>query len=359
MKASEFGSLANHPDLRRAVKAGKVKPAPKLPPCLALPFYGKPDKVFALQTAGLAARLSAIGCRQAVVGLSGGLDSALALLVVSAAFNQLGLDRKGIHVFTMPGFGTTTRTKGNAELLAEGLGVKLETISIAAACRRHLKDIGHDGHTPDIVYENCQARMRTMILMDKANQVGGIVVGTGDLSELALGWATYNGDHMSMYAVNASVPKTLVRYLIRYFADTSGDALLSKTLYDVLDTPVSPELLPPEEGGITQKTEDILGPYELHDFFLYHMLRLGSAPDKILRLAKLAFAGAYEDDYILSELKLFYRRFFAQHFTRSCRPDGPKVGSVAVSPRGDLRMPSDACADLWLRILDKMNEEKD
>ena len=188
MKASEFGSLANHPDLRRAVKAGKVKPAPKLPPCLALPFYGKPDKVFALQTAGLAARLSAIGCRQAVVGLSGGLDSALALLVVSAAFNQLGLDRKGIHVFTMPGFGTTTRTKGNAELLAEGLGVKLETISIAAACRRHLKDIGHDGHTPDIVYENSQARMRTMILMDKANQVGGIVVGTGDMSEIALGW---------------------------------------------------------------------------------------------------------------------------------------------------------------------------
>ena len=317
------------------------------------------NEILSIQAMGLRKRLAHTGVKRAVLGISGGLDSTLALLVTARAFDLLGLPREGILAVTMPGFGTTGRTHENAEALIRSVGAEFREVGIGDAVRLHFRDIGQDPEKRDVTYENSQARERTQILMDLANQTGGIVVGTGDLSELALGWATYNGDHMSMYAVNASVPKTLVRYLIRYFADTSGDALLSKTLYDILDTPVSPELLPPEEGGITQKTEDILGPYELHDFFLYHMLRFGSAPDKILRLAKLAFAGVYEDDYTLSELKLFYRRFFAQHFKRSCLPDGPKVGSVAVSPRGDLRMPSDACADLWLRLLDKMNKEQD
>ena len=350
MKASEFGSLANHPDLRRAVKAGKVKPAPKLPPCLALPFYGKPDKVFALQTAGLAARLSAIGCRQAVVGLSGGLDSALALLVVSAAFNQLGLDRKGIHVFTMPGFGTTTRTKGNAELLAEGLGVKLETISIAAACRRHLKDIGHDGHTPDIVYENSQARMRTMILMDKANQVGGIVVGTGDMSEIALGWCTYNGDHMSMFGVNAGVPKTVVREVCLWWADETmavcrkGNVRTkaAQALRDIAATPISPELV---KG---QKTEDTVGPYELHDFFLAEYVGRNRGKAETFARAFKALGDRYDAATIGKWLDVFIRRLLTQAFKRNCAPDGVKIYRDVYFGPDDWHIPSDLASRVSL-----------
>ncbi len=254
----------------------------------------------------------------------------------------------------MPGFGTTDRTYDNAVGLVKSLGAELIEVNITEAVGVHFRDIGQDASVHDVTYENSQARERTQILMDIANRLGGLVVGTGDLSELALGWATYNGDHMSMYAVNASVPKTLVRHLVRFYADGCADEALKQVLYDVLDTPVSPELLPPEDGKISQKTEDIVGPYELHDFYLYNVLRQGFAPDKVYRLAKAAFAGAYEDAVILKWLKVFYRRFFAQQFKRSCLPDGPKVGSVAVSPRGDLRMPSDACAAIWLSELERL-----
>ena len=310
------------------------------------------DEIIMIQAMGLKKRLEHIGCKNVVIGVSGGLDSTLALLVCVRAFDLLGLDHKGILAVTMPGFGTTDRTYENALNLIRCIGAELSEISIVRAVSIHFEDIGQDPNCHDVTYENSQARERTQLLMDLANKKGGIVIGTGDLSELALGWATYNGDHMSMYAVNASVPKTLVRYLVEYFADTTEDALLSETLKDVLDTPVSPELLPPEKGQISQKTEDLVGPYELHDFFLYHMLRCGSSPDKIYRLAKLAFADTYTDECILKWLRSFYRRFFAQHFKRSCLPDGPKVGSVAVSPRGDLRMPTDACAAIWLKALD-------
>ena len=313
------------------------------------------EEVFAIQAHGLAKRLAHTHSRRAVIGLSGGLDSTLALLVAVRAFDLLGLDRAGIVAVTMPGFGTTDRTYNNACELARTVGAELREIGIAAAVRQHFADIGHDESVRDVTYENSQARERTQILMDVANQEGGLVIGTGDLSELALGWATYNGDHMSMYAVNASVPKTLVRHLVRYVADTCGDEAEKNVLLDVLDTPVSPELLPATgDGQIAQKTEDLVGPYELHDFFLYEVLRRGTSPAKVYRLARYALGEKYDDETTLAWLKVFYRRYFAQQFKRSCLPDGPKVGSAAVSPRGDLRMPSDACSALWLSELESL-----
>ena len=341
------------------------------------------EEIFAIQAHGLAKRLAHTHSRRAVVGVSGGLDSTLALLVCARAFDLLGLDRAGILAITMPGFGTTARTHDNARTMSEALGCELREISIAAAVRQHFADIGHDEADHSVTYENAQARERTQILMDVANQEGGLVVGTGDLSELALGWATYNADHMSMYGVNAGVPKTLVRHLVRYVADeaaaggeaglaTAGaagqaGADLASVLYDVLDTPVSPELLPATgDGKISQKTEDLVGPYELHDFFLYNVLRCGFGPAKVYRLALEAFGGryasgtdaddaavgTYDAEAVMKWLRKFYWRFFSQQFKRSCLPDGPKVGTVAVSPRGDLRMPSDAVCALWQRELE-------
>lgn len=341
------------------------------------------EEIFAIQAHGLAKRLAHTHSRRAVVGVSGGLDSTLALLVCARAFDLLGLDRAGILAITMPGFGTTARTHDNARTMSEALGCELREISIAAAVRQHFADIGHDEADHSVTYENAQARERTQILMDVANQEGGLVVGTGDLSELALGWATYNADHMSMYGVNAGVPKTLVRHLVRYVADeaaaggeaglaTAGaagqaGADLASVLYDVLDTPVSPELLPATgDGRISQKTEDLVGPYELHDFFLFNVLRCGFGPAKVYRLALEAFGGryaggadaddaavgTYDAEAVMKWLRKFYWRFFSQQFKRSCLPDGPKVGTVAVSPRGDLRMPSDAVCALWQRELE-------
>mgnify|MGYP002563885029 CR=1 FL=1 len=312
------------------------------------------DEILNIQAMGLKKRLAHTHCQCAVIGISGGLDSTLALLVTARAFDLLGLPRNQILSVTMPCFGTTDRTYQNACELTRCLGATLKEVDIKEAVNLHFRDIGQDPEKHDVTYENGQARERTQILMDLANQSGGMVIGTGDLSELALGWATYNGDHMSMYAVNASVPKTLVRHLVQYYADTCGEKALSDILLDVLDTPVSPELLPPKDGVISQKTEDLVGPYELHDFFLYYMLRVTYEPLKIYRVAKLAFAGVYDDATILKWLKTFYWRFFAQQFKRSCLPDGPKVGSVAVSPRGDLRMPSDACVKLWREELDQL-----
>ncbi len=306
------------------------------------------EEILSIQSFGLKKRYEHTGLKTAVLGISGGLDSTLALLVTVRAFDLLGLDRKGILAVTMPCFGTTDRTYENACLLARTLGATLEEVDIKEAVTVHFGDIGQDMANHDVTYENGQARERTQVLMDIANRQGGLVIGTGDMSELALGWATYNGDHMSMYGVNAGVPKTLVRHLVQYCADTCGDKALADVLLDVLDTPVSPELLPPVDGAISQRTEDLVGPYELHDFFLYYMLRCGYSPAKVYRVAKLAFKGLYEDVTILKWLKTFYRRFFSQQFKRSCLPDGPKVGSVALSPRGDLRMPSDASARLWL-----------
>lgn len=314
------------------------------------------DEILNIQAAGLAKRLKHTGCKNAVIGLSGGLDSTLALLVTVRAFDKLGIDRKGIESVTMPCFGTTNRTYDNAVNLAKELGTTLKEINIKEAVTLHFRDIGHDINVQDITYENGQARERTQILMDIANQSGGMVIGTGDMSELALGWATYNGDHMSMYGVNCSVPKTLVRYLVQYFADTADSGKLRQVLYDVLDTPVSPELLPPKEGEIAQKTEDIVGPYELHDFFLYYMLRCGFTPSKIFRLAVYTFDGDYDTETIFQWLSTFCHRFFRQQFKRSCLPDGPKVGTVSVSPRGDLRMPSDASDALWKKELDRIHE---
>ena len=310
------------------------------------------EEIFQIQALGLKKRLDHIRAKAVVIGISGGLDSTLALLVSVRAFDMLNLDRKGIHAITMPAFGTTDRTYQNAVAMSKEFGCSLQEINIKESVLQHFKDIGHDPSVTDVTYENAQARERTQVLMDLANQTGGIVVGTGDLSELALGWATYNGDHMSMYGVNSSVPKTLVRHLVRYYAESIASDELRKVLEDVLDTPVSPELLPPKDGEIAQKTEDLVGPYELHDFFLYYVLRFGFPPAKIYRIAREAFAGSYDDETILKWLRKFYWRFFSQQYKRSCVPDGPKAGSVAVSPRGDLRMPSDACVALWQKELE-------
>jgi NAD+ synthase (glutamine-hydrolysing) len=314
------------------------------------------NEILNIQAAGLAKRLKHTGCKSAVIGLSGGLDSTLALLVTVRAFDRLGLARSGIESVTMPCFGTTNRTYENAVQLAGELGTTLREVNIKEAVTLHFRDIGHDINIHDVTYENGQARERTQILMDIANQTNGMVIGTGDMSELALGWATYNGDHMSMYGVNVSVPKTLVRYLVQYYADTSDSEKLRTILYDVLDTPVSPELLPPKDGEIAQKTEDIVGPYELHDFFLYYLLRLGYGPRKIFRLAVHAFENDYDKATIFKWLSTFCHRFFRQQFKRSCLPDGPKVGTVSVSPRGDLRMPSDACDVLWKAELSQIRD---
>lgn len=312
------------------------------------------EEILSIQAYGLKKRYEHTGSQKAVIGISGGLDSTLALLVTVRTFDMLGLDRKGIFAVTMPGFGTTGRTHENACRLAKILGCTLLEIPIEDAVRVHFRDIGQAMEQQDVTYENGQARERTQILMDVANKEVGLVIGTGDMSELALGFATYNGDHMSMYGVNAGVPKTLVRHLVRYYADTCENADLTEVLSDVLDTPVSPELLPPKDGEISQRTEDLVGPYALHDFFLYYMLRCGFPPDKIFRIAKQSFRGQYTEEEIKKWLRMFYRRFFAQQFKRSCLPDGPKVGSVALSPRGDLRMPSDACAALWLAQADAL-----
>ena len=313
------------------------------------------EEIFQIQSHGLARRLAHTRCSKAVIGISGGLDSTLALLVTARTFDKLGLDRRGIIGITMPGFGTTDRTYRNALELMRELGVTQREIPIREACMQHFRDIGLDPADRSAAYENAQARERTQILMDVANMEGGLVVGTGDLSELALGWATYNGDQMSMYGVNASVPKTLVRHLVRWVADTERDEATRSTLLDIVATPVSPELLPADaDGQIAQKTEDLVGPYELHDFFLYHFLRAGYGPAKIHRLAEQAFDGRFDAETIRHWLEVFVRRFFTQQFKRSAMPDGPKVGSVALSPRGDWRMPSDATAAAWMRELEKL-----
>ncbi len=317
------------------------------------PFIPKTDdmkasceEIFSIQVAGLAKRLVHTNCKNVVVGISGGLDSTLALLVCVKTYDKLGYDRKGIFGVTMPGFGTTDRTHTNAVRLMTELGITQREISIRDACIQHFKDIDHDINVHDVTYENSQARERTQILMDLANKENALVIGTGDLSELALGWATYNGDHMSMYGVNVSIPKTLIRYLVEYVAETSPSRA---TLLDIVDTPISPELTPADENGdIAQKTEDLVGPYMLHDFYLYYFLRYGFTPNKIYMLACKAFAGIFTDEIVKKWLQIFMRRFFSQQFKRSCLPDGPKVGSVSLSPRGDWRMPSDASSALWL-----------
>ena len=310
------------------------------------------EEILTIQAMGLKKRLAHTNARTAVVGISGGLDSTLALLVTARAFDMLGRDKKDIIAVTMPCFGTTDRTYQNACEMSKKVGATLIEVPIADAVNVHFRDIGHDPEDHSVTYENCQARERTQVLMDIANKTWGMVIGTGDLSELALGWATYNGDHMSMYGVNASVPKTLVRHLVKYAADDTKDEALKNVLYDVLDTPVSPELLPPKDGDIAQKTEDLVGPYELHDFFLYFMLRFGYEPSKIFRIACMTFDGEYDKETIFKWLETFCRRFFSQQFKRSCLPDGPKVGTVALSPRGDWRMPSDACAAVWMKDLE-------
>ena len=310
------------------------------------------EEILTIQAMGLKKRLAHTNARTAVVGISGGLDSTLALLVTARAFDMLGRDKKDIIAVTMPCFGTTDRTYQNACEMSKKVGATLIEVPIADAVNVHFRDIGHDPEDHSVTYENCQARERTQVLMDIANKTWGMVIGTGDLSELALGWATYNGDHMSMYGVNASVPKTLVRHLVKYAADDTKDEALKNVLYDVLDTPVSPELLPPKDGDIAQKTEDLVGPYELHDFFLYFMLRFGYEPSKIFRIACMTFDGEYDKETIFKWLETFCRRFFSQQFKRSCLTDGPKVGTVALSPRGDWRMPSDACVAVWMRDLE-------
>ena len=310
------------------------------------------EEILTIQAMGLKKRLAHTNARTAVVGISGGLDSTLALLVTARAFDMLGRDKKDIIAVTMPCFGTTDRTYQNACEMSKKVGATLIEVPIADAVNVHFRDIGHDPEDHSVTYENCQARERTQVLMDIANKTWGMVIGTGDLSELALGWATYNGDHMSMYGVNASVPKTLVRHLVKYAADDTKDEALKNVLDDVLDTPVSPELLPPKDGDIAQKTEDLVGPYELHDFFLYFMLRFGYEPSKIFRIACMTFDGEYDKETIFKWLETFCRRFFSQQFKRSCLPDGPKVGTVALSPRGDWRMPSDACVAVWMKDLE-------
>ena len=336
-----------HQSLRRTQLTRPIAPNPFVPP-YDDQLRARAEAILRIQSQGLKKRIEHTHAKTVVLGISGGLDSTLALLVCVRAFDLCGRSRKQIQCVTMPCFGTTKRTKSNAVKLCEELGVSVQEVNITAAVRQHFADIGHDESVHDVTYENCQARERTQVLMDIANQSGGLVIGTGDLSELALGWATYNGDHMSMYAVNCSVPKTLVRYIVQYEAASSAPALQA-VLLDILDTPVSPELLPADENGqIAQKTEDLVGPYELHDFFLYHTLRFGTRPRKLFRMAKYAYAGKYDDETIRHWLKTFCRRFFQQQFKRSCIPDGPKVGSVTLSPRGDWRMPSDASSRLWL-----------
>ena len=333
--------------LRQTALTRPIAPNPFVPP-YDEQLRARAEAILRIQSQGLKKRVEHTHARTVVLGISGGLDSTLALLVCVRAFDLAKRSRKDIQCVTMPCFGTTKRTKSNAVRLCEELGVSIREVNITAAVRQHFADIGHDESVHDVTYENCQARERTQVLMDIANQSGGLVIGTGDLSELALGWSTYNGDHMSMYAVNCSVPKTLVRYIVQYEADSSTGALRG-VLLDILDTPVSPELLPADENGqIAQKTEDLVGPYELHDFFLYHLLRFGSRPRKLFRMAKYAYGGKYSDETIRHWLTIFCRRFFQQQFKRSCIPDGPKVGSVTLSPRGDWRMPSDASGRLWL-----------
>lgn len=341
-----YEKIPFHLEVTRTELTREIDPAPFVP-------SGKTNRdrrceeILMIQAMGLKKRLQHTGCKSMVVGISGGLDSTLALLVMSKTADLLGLPRNAILSVTMPCFGTTDRTYRNACRLTQKLGAVLKEVNIKEAVALHFRDIGQDSEKHDVTFENSQARERTQVVMDLANQSGGMVIGTGDLSELALGWATYNGDHMSMYGVNSSVPKTLVRHLVRYYAETCQDEELKEILLDICDTPVSPELLPPKDGEIAQKTEDLVGPYELHDFFLYHLLRYGEEPAKIYRLAQVAFAGVYDDETIKKWLKTFYWRFFSQQFKRSCLPDGPKVGSVAVSPRGDLRMPSDASMHIW------------
>ncbi len=316
------------------------------------------ETILTIQAQGLAQRITRAYAKNCVIGISGGLDSCLALLVAVRAMDILKRPRADVLCVTMPCFGTTTRTRSNAEILCNALGVEFRCVDISNSVRAHLRDIGHDESIKNVVYENAQARERTQVIMDIANMTGGIVVGTGDLSELALGFATYNGDHMSMYGVNACVPKTLVRHIVSHCADdadSNGQSELASVLRDIVNTPVSPELLPANANGdIAQHTEEIVGPYEIHDFYLYHMLRYGSAPDKLYRIAKHAFAGVYDDATLLKWLKIFVRRFFSQQFKRSCLPDGPKVGSVGVSPRGDLKMPSDASSAEWLKMIDSL-----
>ena len=365
----QFGTPFEHIDMNVAGPLDYEKTELKRP-VRRLPFVPAEDdrlnarceEIIAIQTEGLMRRLDFTGIPTIVVGVSGGLDSTLALLVAVRAYDRMGRNRKDIHAITMPGFGTTDRTYTNACAMVKSLGVTLHEISIAAAVTQHFKDIDHDPKNHDVTYENSQARERTQILMDFSNKVNGLVLGTGDLSELALGWATYNGDHMSMYNVNVSIPKTLVRHLVRWFASsfnngTKKGKAISDTLLDVLDTPISPELTPAaKDGTILQVTEDIVGPYELHDFFLYHMLRYGYSPAKLYMLARTAFQGAYDNATIKKWLRTFLRRFFAQQFKRSCLPDGPKVGSVSLSPRGDWRMPSDASSRLWLKQCDELDD---
>ncbi|MBR4592234.1 MAG: NAD(+) synthase, partial [Elusimicrobiaceae bacterium] len=335
------------PNKKAAALTREISPLPFVPSGERLDENCQ--EIFNIQVTGLATRLQNSGGKTAVIGVSGGLDSTLALLVASAAFDKLGWSRKNIIGVTMPGFGTTDRTYQNALLLMKHLGVTRREINIRTACLQHFKDIGHSEKIKDVTYENAQARERTQVLMDVANQTGGLVVGTGDLSELALGWATYNGDHMSMYGVNAGVPKTLVKFLVSWIGAHDKSAAVKRTLQDVVDTPISPELLPADkQGKISQKTEDLVGPYELHDFFLFYFLRYGFSPSKICFLAEQAFRGKFTSGTIKKWLKVFFRRFFAQQFKRSCLPDGPKVGTVALSPRGDWRMPSDASASVWL-----------
>lgn len=336
-----------------------VEPHPFIPKSADMEYSC--NEIFSIQVAGLAKRIVHTGCKNVIVGISGGLDSTLALLVCVKTFDKLKLSRKGVIGVTMPGFGTTDRTHNNAVSLMRSLGVTEKEINIAAAVTQHFSDIGHDMNVHDVTYENSQARERTQILMDLSNKLGGLVIGTGDLSELALGWATYNGDHISMYGVNAGVPKTLIKYLVNYYATVEADAVSLSILLDIIDTPISPELIPADdEGNIKQKTEDLVGPYELHDFFLYHFLRFGFSPNKIYMLARKAFDGShseaatYDDETIKKWLTTFIRRFFSQQFKRSCLPDGPKVGSVSLSPRGDWRMPSDAVAAEWLRACEKL-----
>lgn len=347
-------NLATYPDEKANLLTRSITPYPFTPSGEEL--KERCDEIFHIQVSGLAKRILHAHARTAVVGISGGLDSTLALLVTVMTFDVLEIPRNRIIGITMPGFGTTGRTYKNAVDLIRSLGVTLREISIKEACIQHFQDINHDIHIQDVTYENGQARERTQILMDVANQENGLVIGTGDLSELALGWATYNGDHMSMYGVNTSIPKTLVKYLVEWVANNKVDEVARITLMDIVDTPISPELIPADENGnIKQKTEDLVGPYELHDFFLYHFLRFGSRPSKIYYLAQKAFVGKYDKTIIRKWLYTFFRRFFQQQFKRSCLPDGPKVGSVSLSPRGDWRMPSDAMATLWLKEIEELD----